>query len=73
MDKFTAVFQQDEDWWVGWIEEIPGANTRGRTLDETRDNLREALQLILECNRENARKLAGDRKAIRETISFADA
>ncbi len=73
MDAFTAVFEQDGDWWIGYIEELPGANTQGRTLDETRENLREALQLILECNRDNARKLVGNRKAIRETMSLADA
>jgi predicted RNase H-like HicB family nuclease len=44
----TAVFQQSGDWWAAWIEELPGANAQGRTLEETRVNLREAAQLILE-------------------------
>ena len=39
---FTAVFEQDGDWWVGYVEELPGANTQGATLDEARENLREA-------------------------------
>jgi predicted RNase H-like HicB family nuclease len=44
----TAVYQQSGDWWAAWIEELPGAQTQGRTLDEARENLREAAQLILE-------------------------
>jgi predicted RNase H-like HicB family nuclease len=52
--KYTAVFQQDGDWWVGWVEELPGANTQGRTLEETRENLKEAVQMTVEANREIA-------------------
>lgn len=49
---FTAVFEQDGDWWVGYVEELPGANTQGATLEEARENLKEAVALILEANRE---------------------
>jgi predicted RNase H-like HicB family nuclease len=52
---FTAVFERDGDWWIGYVEELPGANTQGRTLDEARTNLREAVQLVLEANRDLAR------------------
>ena len=55
-NTFTAVFQQDGDWWIGYVEELPGANTQGATLDEARENLKEAVALILEANRELARK-----------------
>ena len=51
MEKFTAVFEQGDDWWIGFVEELPGANTQGATLDETRKNLKEAVQLIIEANR----------------------
>ncbi len=51
---FTAVFEQDGDWWVGYVEELPGANTQGATLEEARENLKEAVALILEANRELA-------------------
>lgn len=51
---FTAVFEQDGDWWIGYVEELPGANTQGKTLDETRENLKEAVELILEANREQS-------------------
>ena len=47
-NQFTAVFKKTKDWVVAWIEEIPGVNTQGKTLSEARENLREALSLILE-------------------------
>ncbi len=48
---FTAAFEQDGEWWVGYVEELPGANTQGATLDEARENLKEAVALIIEANR----------------------
>ena len=54
MEKFTAVFEQEDEWWMAYVEELPGANTQGATLDEARDNLKEAIQLIVEANRELA-------------------
>ncbi len=50
--KFTAIFEQAGEWWIGYVEELPGANTQGRTLEETRENLKEAVQLVIEANRE---------------------
>jgi predicted RNase H-like HicB family nuclease len=47
MEKFTAVYEQDGDWWVGYLEELPGANTQGRTLDEARENLKDAVRLLI--------------------------
>ncbi len=52
---FTAVFERHGDWWIGYVDELPGANTQGRTLDEARANLNEAVQLVLEAHRELAR------------------
>ena len=52
---FTAVFQQDGPWWIGTIEELPGANTQGATIEEARQNLQEAVAMVLEANRELAR------------------
>lgn len=54
-NQFTAVYKKTKSWFVAWIEEIPGVNTQGKTLDEARENLREALMLILEANREASR------------------
>lgn len=48
MKTLTAIFQQSGDWWAAWVEELPGAITQGRTLEEARDNLQEAAQLMLE-------------------------
>ena len=58
MEHFTAVFEQEGDWWMGFVEELPGANTQGRTLDEARENLREAVRFVIEANRELARREA---------------
>lgn len=54
--EFTAVLEKRGRWYIGYIEEIPGVNTQGKTLVETRRNLREALQLILETNRTLVKK-----------------
>lgn len=48
VDEFTVVFKRDSRWWVGWIEELPGANTQGETLDEAIESLKESAQFILE-------------------------
>jgi len=69
MDHFTAVFEQEGDWWIGYVEELPGANTQGRTLHEARENLKEAVQLVIEANRQLARREAEGRNVIREELS----
>ncbi len=70
-NKFTAVFEQVGEWWIGYVEELPGANTQGRTLEETRDNLKEAVQLIIEANRELARRESAGGQVIREELFVA--
>ncbi|HVW01898.1 MAG TPA: type II toxin-antitoxin system HicB family antitoxin [Planctomycetaceae bacterium] len=52
--SYTAVVQQDGEWWIGWVEEIPGVNSQGRTRDELLENLRDALNEALEMNRADA-------------------
>lgn len=47
----TAVYQKQGKWYLGWIEEIPGVNTQGKTLKETKENLKEALELVLDMRR----------------------
>ena len=56
---FTAVIKQDEGWWIGWVEEIPGVNSQGKTRAELLKNLRSALREALEMNREEALAYAG--------------
>jgi len=65
---FTAIFEKVDDWYIGYVEELPGANTQGRTLEETRENLREAIELILASNRELTEKDLTGKEFIREEI-----
>lgn len=71
MNKFTAVFERDGDWWIGYVEELPGANTQGRTLEEARENLKEAVALVIEANRELTRIEVMGKDAIREELLVA--
>jgi predicted RNase H-like HicB family nuclease len=57
--------------YVGFVEELPGANTQGTTLEEARENLREAVQLVLEANRELSREELGPGEVIREDLRLA--
>jgi predicted RNase H-like HicB family nuclease len=52
--KYTAVVRRDGRWWIGWIEEVPGVNSQGKTREELLYNLRSALTEILEINRSEA-------------------
>ena len=66
-NEFTAIIEQDEEWFIAYCPEIPGANGQGRSADEARSNLGEAIALILEDRREDA--LRGvPASAIRETV-----
>jgi len=68
---FTAVFKKVPEGYIAFVEELPGANTQGATLAEARDNLREAVELVLEANRALAREEAGDVDVIREPLKIA--
>ncbi|MHC1632117.1 MAG: type II toxin-antitoxin system HicB family antitoxin [Methanotrichaceae archaeon] len=68
---FTAIFEKVSDWYIGYVEELPGANTQGKTLQETRENLREAIELVLLSNRELAEKELLGKDFIREKIKVA--
>lgn len=57
--SYTAVVRQDGAWWIGWVEEVPGVNSQGRTREELLDNLRDALDEALEMNRAEARAAVG--------------
>jgi len=67
---FTAVFRKSGDWWAAYVEEVPGVNTQGATLDEARANLREALVLVLQANRELSRE-EESKDCIKESIAVA--
>jgi predicted RNase H-like HicB family nuclease len=53
-NEFTAIIEQDEEWYIAYCPEIPGANGQGRTQEEARVSLAEAIALILEDRREDA-------------------
>lgn len=57
--RLNAVMQKRGDWYIGFIKEIPGTNSQGKTLEELRNNLKEATQLILQAKAELASKLQG--------------
>ena len=57
---YTAVIRRYGQWWIGWVEEVPGVNSQGETREELLTNLREALNEAIEMNREEARKAAGE-------------
>jgi predicted RNase H-like HicB family nuclease len=62
----TAIYEEaEEGGYIGYIAELPGANTQGETLEEVRENLIEAAQLILEVNRETTEKRLGDPGKVR--------
>jgi len=55
--KFTAIYEEaEEGGYIAYVAELPGANTQGETLEEARENLKEATSLLLECYREEAEK-----------------
>lgn len=58
-NKYTAVIKQDGNWWLGWIEEIPGVNCQEATHDELIESLKITLQEALVFNREEALSIAG--------------
>ena len=67
----TGVFQEKGDCWIAWVEELPGANTQGRTLDEAKENLREAIGMVLAARREAAEQELQGQNVIRERICIA--
>ena len=64
--QFTAVFRKVPEGYLGFVEELPGANTQGATLEEARANLQEAVELILEANRQLVADAANGGEVIRE-------
>lgn len=71
--KLTAVFQKVPEGYIGFVEELPGANTQGATLEEARSNLQEAIGLVLEANRLLAEESLKDKEVIREPLPISGA
>jgi predicted RNase H-like HicB family nuclease len=71
--KLTAVYLKVPDGYIGFVEELPGANTQGETLEEAKLNLEEAISLVLEANRMLAEESLQGQDVIREPISISAA
>ncbi len=71
--EFTAVFQRVPEGYIGFVEELPGANTQAATLEEARANLPEAIALVLEANRTLAEEDLAGKDVIREPLRIAAA
>lgn len=68
---FTAVYLKVPEGYVAFVEEVPGANTQGATLDEARANLQEAVDLVLEANRTLAEESLRGQEVIKEPLTLA--
>ena len=66
--KLTAIFQKVPEGYIGFVEELPGANTQGATLDEARSNLNEAVELVLEANRALSEESIQGQQVIRDSL-----
>ena len=69
--SFTAVFQKVKEGYIGFVEELPGANTQGSTLKEARENLKEAIRLVLEANRQLVEEEITGKKVLREKLEVS--
>jgi predicted RNase H-like HicB family nuclease len=70
MLHFTAVFRRVPEGFIGFVEELPGANTQGRTLEEVRENLREAARLVLAAHRTLVEEEVRGQDVIREPLKL---
>jgi predicted RNase H-like HicB family nuclease len=68
-NRYTGVFENVGEWWVGHVEELPGCNVQERTLDEARESLKETIQEIVQANRELARREAEGHEVVREELA----
>ena len=69
--NLTAVFEKVPEGYIAFVEELPGANAQGKTLDEARENLREAVELVVEANRQISEELIRGKSVIREPFKPA--
>ncbi len=70
--ELTAVFRKVPEGYLGFVEELPGANTQGETLEVVRRNLGEAVRMVLEANRQLAREELGGQEVIREPLQISE-
>lgn len=71
--QLTAVYKKVKNGYIGYVEELPGANTQGETLEETKENLKEAIELVLEANKILSEEELKDEEIIKEPFCFVTA
>jgi predicted RNase H-like HicB family nuclease len=71
VNQYTGVFEQVGEWWTGHVEELPGCNVQEATLEEARESLKEAIQLVVQANRELDRREAEGHKVVREPLAVS--
>jgi len=69
----TAVYQKVPEGYIAFVEELPGANTQGDTIEEARENLKEAVSLVLEANRQLSEESLVGQEVVREPLLVAAA
>lgn len=70
--KLTAVFEKVPEGYIAFVEELPGANTQAATIEEARENLTEAVELVLEANRSLSEETLRGKDVIREALIVAE-
>ncbi len=65
---FEATIEKHDKWYIGWVDAVPGAFSQGKTIEEVEENLKEAVQLILECHQDQIQE-CNDGKAIKRKIT----
>lgn len=68
--SLTAIFEKSPYGYIGYVEELPGANTQGATIEETKSNLIEAVQLVLESNRQLAEDDIAGKEVVKEQFGL---
>jgi predicted RNase H-like HicB family nuclease len=70
-NQYTGVFERVGDWWTAYVEELPGCNVQERTQEEARESLKDAIQAIVQANRELARRESEGHDVVREPLAIA--
>lgn len=69
--QLTAIYHKVQEGYIAFVEELPGANSQGATLDEARENLREAVEMVIDANRTISGRELGGATVIREPIKVS--
>ena len=71
--QLTAVFEKVKNGYIGYVEELPGANTQGATLEETKENLKEAIELVMESYRQINEEENAGKNVVKEPFGILTA